>query len=53
MCKEKRAELIAREENPNLIGFTETWTKESIQNHELMLDGHQLLRKDRERQKGI
>ena len=38
-------------ENPDTIGITESWAKESTQNSELVINDCEMLRKDREGQK--
>jgi len=48
--KDKRTELelYVNKEKPDLIAITESWTKESIQDSELDLDGYVMFRKDRD-----
>src|SRR5882757_10527087 len=40
-------ELYVYEENPDIIGITNSWAFEDLQNSELNIDGYVLLRKDR------
>src|SRR6266568_4819827 len=40
-------EIYIFEEKPDIIGITESWTFEDLQNSELNIDGYVLLRKDR------
>ena len=42
-----KLQLYVYEEKPNIIGITESWTFEDLQNSELNIDGYILLRKDR------
>jgi len=45
--KMSELELYVYEEKPDIIGITESWTFEDLQNSELNIDGYVLLRKDR------
>ena len=45
--KRDELELYVLEEKPDLIGITETWATNSIEDAELNLDGYTMLRKDR------
>src|SRR5882757_292135 len=45
--KMSELELYVYEENPDIIGITESWAIEDLQNSELNIDGYVLLRKDR------
>ena len=45
--KMSELELYIFEEKPDIIGITESWTFEDLQNSELNIDGYVLLRKDR------
>jgi hypothetical protein len=47
---DKRTELLlyVDKEKPDIIGITESWAKESIQDSELELNGYVMFRKDRE-----
>ena len=45
--KMSELELYVYEEKPDIIGITESWTFEDLQNSELNIDGYILLRKDR------
>jgi ribonucleases P/MRP protein subunit RPP40 len=40
-------ELLLRDENPDIVGITETWLNASILDSEMMIEGYTLLRKDR------
>ena len=45
--KMSELELYILEEKPDIIGITESWTYEDLQNSELNFEGYTLLRKDR------
>jgi Reverse transcriptase (RNA-dependent DNA polymerase)/Endonuclease-reverse transcriptase len=45
--KRHELELYVLGEQPDIIGVTETWALENIENSELNLDGYTMLRKDR------
>ena len=45
--KRDELELYVFQENPDIIGITETWATDSIGDSELNLDGYTMLRKDR------
>jgi ribonucleases P/MRP protein subunit RPP40 len=40
-------ELYISDENPDIIGITETWAVENIEDAELVIDGYTMMRKDR------
>ena len=44
-------EIYVKNENPDIIGLTETWTNNKISDDELKLVGYDMFRKDRENQK--
>src|SRR6218665_136259 len=45
--KRMELELYVDKEQPDIIGITESWAKESIQDSELELEGYTMFRKDR------
>lgn len=45
--KRDELELYVKSENPDIIGVTETWALDSIEDSELSLEGYTMLRKDR------
>jgi Endonuclease-reverse transcriptase len=45
--KRDELELIAEQEDYSIIGITETWLTDSIENAEIELEGYKMLRKDR------
>src|SRR5688572_14762198 len=49
--KRMELELYVEEEGPDIIGLTETWAKEEMEDCELQIDGYVMFRKDRENQK--
>src|SRR6218665_3047097 len=44
--KRMELELYVDKEQPDIIGITESWAKESIQDSELELEGYMVFRKD-------
>ena len=46
--KRTELELYVDKEKPDIIGITESWAKESIQDSELELEGYAMFRKDRD-----
>jgi len=48
--KRTELELYVDKEKPDIIGITESWAKESIQDSELELEGYVMFRKDRDTQ---
>jgi ribonuclease P/MRP protein subunit RPP40 len=47
MNKIDELELYLTQEKPDLVGITETWTYEDVQDSEICVEGYTLLRKDR------
>ena len=47
MNKIDELELYLTQEKPDLLGITETWTYEDVQDSEICVEGYTLLRKDR------
>ena len=47
MNKLDELELYLTQEKPDIVGITETWTYEDIQESEICMEGYTLLRKDR------
>lgn len=47
MNKRDELELCLTHEKPDIVGITETWTYEDIQDSEICIEGYTLLRKDR------
>jgi len=45
--KREELEMYVLEENPDVIGITETWATASINDSELSIDGYTIIRKDR------
>ena len=46
--KRMELELYVEEEEPDIIGLTETWAKEEMEDGELDIDGYVMFRRDRE-----
>jgi len=51
MGKRTELELYVEEEEPDIIGLTETWAKEEMEDCEMEIDGYVMFRRDRENQK--
>jgi hypothetical protein len=47
MNKMDELELYITQEKPDIVGITETWTYEEVQDSEICMEGYTLLRKDR------
>lgn len=47
MNKIDELELYLTQEKPDIVGITETWTYEDVQDSEICMEGYTLLRKDR------
>ena len=47
MNKTDELELYLTQEKPDIVGITETWTYEDIEDSEICMEGYTLLRKDR------
>ena len=47
MNKREDLELYVLDERPDIIGITESWANEKIEDSELTLEGYTMLRKDR------
>ena len=50
--KRAEIELLVHEENPDVIGITETWLRPDIEDSEINLDSYALFRKDRTNARG-
>lgn len=47
MNKMDELELYITQEKPDIVGITETWTYEEVQDSEICMEGYTLLRKDK------
>ncbi len=45
--KRSELELYILEEEPDIVGITETWAVESIEDSELSIDGYTMIRRNR------
>jgi hypothetical protein len=45
--KREEVELYILDEKPDVVGFTETWATENIEDPELAIEGYTMFRKDR------
>jgi hypothetical protein len=46
--KQEELELYIHEEEPDIVGITETWTVENVEDAEISIEGYTMFRRDRE-----